>query len=105
MIVSMASICAGTVGRPKCRSETWNTVNIAQPPSSSSEPSDDSVSELRGRRRAAKVPRDGLPLADHALHRIANAFRARVILQMFEHETRGVDERAGIRNALPRNVR
>ena len=31
MICSMASICSGTAGQPKCRSETWKTVVTVRP--------------------------------------------------------------------------
>src|SRR5215831_8183758 len=103
MSVSIASICSGTNGRPKCRSETWNTVTIGRP-SASSEARDDGVGELRSGRGAAQVACHGLPLADHDLHGIANSARARVILEVLEHETRRIHECAGIRDALPRDV-
>src|SRR5690349_9467166 len=103
MIVSIASICSGTNGRPKCRSETWNTVTIGRP-AASSEASDDGVGELRRGRGPAEIARDGLSLADHTLHRVANAARARVIAEMLEHEARRVHERAGVRDALSRDV-
>src|SRR4029079_16859488 len=97
------SICSGTVGRPKCRSETWKTVSIP-PTRPSAEACDDGVCELTRRCRATKIARHGLSLTDDALHRIANAFRARVILQMLEHEACGVHQRPGVRYSLPRDV-
>src|SRR3982751_3090232 len=104
MIDSIDSICSGTNGRPKCRSETWKTVSIRMP-RGSGERSDDGVGELRRRGRAAEIARDGLPLANHTLHPVADALRPRAIVEMLEHEACGVHECPGIRDALPRYVR
>src|SRR5215212_3715435 len=126
MSASMASICAGTAGRPKCRSEMWRRRMLGRaasgegraaserrrtrwreaahaplaPRRSPLEFRNDRVGELLGGRGAAEVARDGHALADGGLQGGADPLGARLVAHVIEHEAGGEDQGAWIGDAL-----